>query len=100
MTRRSRAREVVLQLLFQFDVNPDVPRSLMDRLVRERWRDAELIPSCVGLYDGTINHRREIDEKLSAASENWRLTRMTAVDRNVLRLGAFELLHASSETPA
>ena len=50
---------------------------------------------CLTLYDGVIAHLEEIDANLSAAAENWRLARMTTVDRNVLRLGAFELLHAA-----
>ena len=44
-------------------------------------------------------HQEEIDSRLSAAAENWRLVRMATVDRNVLRLGAFELLF-DKETPA
>jgi len=86
--------------LFQFDMNPDVPRPIIERFVRERLRDPEVIPFASGLYDGTVAHRREIDEKLAGAAENWRLARMTAVDRNILRLGAYELLFASAETPA
>src|SRR5947209_15637750 len=98
MARRSRAREVALQLLFQHDHNPGVDRAAVERFVRERLRDAPLEPFCLGLYDGVVAHLAEIDQALTAAAENWRLPRMTAVDRNVLRLGAYELRH-TSETP-
>ena len=99
MTKRSRAREVALQLLFQFDMNPDVPRHIIERFVRDRLGDVAVVPFCLGLYDGTVLHRREIDAKLTVAADNWRLVRMTCVDRNVLRLGVHELLHAGDETP-
>ncbi len=100
MTRRSRAREVALQLLFQLDINPNVPRPDVERFVRDRLRDSALIAFCTQLFDGVAANRAEIDAKLTAAAENWRLVRMANVDRNVLRLGAYEVLHTTAETPA
>jgi N utilization substance protein B len=99
MTRRSRAREVALQLLFQHDFNPDLPRNAIERFVAERLKDETLAPFALGLYDGVLAHAEDIDQRLGAAAENWRLPRMPPVDRNVLRLGSFELLYAP-ETPA
>jgi N utilization substance protein B len=99
MTRRSRAREVALQLLFQRDQNPSVARDAVERFAGDRLKSPELAAFCLGLYDGVVAHLDDIDRRLTAAAENWRLPRMAAVDRNVLRLGAYELLHAP-ETPA
>ena len=99
MTKRSRAREVALQLLFQRDHNPDVGRAAVADFARDRLRNPPLEPFCLGLYDGVVAHLDDIDRRLGAAAENWRLPRMAAVDRNVLRLGAYELLFAP-ETPA
>lgn len=99
MTRRSRAREVALQLLFQHDQNPCVDRATVERFARDRLRDPNLEPFCLGLYDGVLAHLPEIDQRLTDAAENWRLSRMAIVDRNVLRLGAYELQFAP-ETPA
>lgn len=99
MTRRTRAREVALQLLFQRDFNPRVIRSAVERFVRERLRDEPLREFALRLFDGAIAHQEEIDRRLSEAAENWRLVRMAAVDRNVLRLGAYELLHADQTPP-
>jgi N utilization substance protein B len=98
MLRRSRAREVALQLLFQRDFNPRVPRQAIEQFVQDRLRDAELVLFAFTLYDGTLGHAVAIDEGLTAAAENWRLPRMAGVDRNVLRLGAFELLY-TPQTP-
>lgn len=98
MSKRSRAREVALQLLFQRDFNPTIDRPAMERFVNDRLHDRTLTPFCLGLYDGVATHREDIDRRLGEAAENWRLSRMPVVDRNVLRLGAFELLYAA-DTP-
>jgi N utilization substance protein B len=100
MAKRSRAREVAVQLLFQRDHNPTVARPYIERFVKDRLRDPALQPFCLGLYDGVVDHQAEIDERLTAAAENWRLTRMSTVDRNILRLGAFELLFSFETPPA
>jgi N utilization substance protein B len=96
---RSRAREVCLQLLFQHDLNPGVSRPGLERFVHDRLRNEELERFALRLYDGVQQHGADIDGRLSRAAENWRLHRMAAVDRNVLRLGAFELLHLSDTPP-
>jgi N utilization substance protein B len=99
MTRRSRAREVALQLLFMRDHNPSVSREAVTRFAGDRLRDAAGETFCLGLYDGVVGHLAEIDQKLGEAAENWRLPRMATVDRNLLRLGAYELLY-TPDTPA
>ena len=98
MTRRSRAREVALQLLYQRDLNPRVGRALIERFAHDRLRDPALEPFALGLYDGVVAQGADIDRRLGEAAANWRLVRMAAVDRNVLRLGGYELLYAP-ETP-
>jgi transcription antitermination protein NusB len=99
MKRRSRGREVALQLLFQRDHNSAVGRDGIEEFARNRLRDPDLIAFCLALYDGVVTQLNIIDGKLTAAAENWRLPRMATVDRNVLRLGAYELLY-TPETPA
>jgi N utilization substance protein B len=101
MVRRSRAREVVLQLLFQWDQNPTaVPRAALERFAHDRLLgDAELLAYCLALYDGVVGHKDRIDPLLTAAAINWRLSRMMPVDRNVLRLGTYELLFDPNGQP-
>ena len=98
MPQRSRAREVALQLLFQRDLNSDVSRSEIERFVRDRLRGERLQSFCLELFDGVVSRQVEIDDCITKAAENWRLPRMPAVDRNVLRLGIFESIHYS-DTP-
>jgi N utilization substance protein B len=100
MAKRSRAREVAVQLLFQRDHNPTVDRPTIELFVKNRLRDPAMEPFCVGLYDGVVDHQKEIDERLTAAADNWRLARMSTVDRNILRLGAYELLYSFETPPA
>jgi N utilization substance protein B len=100
MTKRSRAREVALQLLFQYDYNPKVGPPVQERFVRDRLRDPANEWFCLRLFKGVLKHLPEIDRRLGEAAENWRLPRMSGVDRNVLRLGAHELLYVPDTPPS
>ncbi|MGE0609441.1 MAG: transcription antitermination factor NusB [Pirellulales bacterium] len=97
MTRRSRAREVVLQVLFQDDLNPSHSAQDSEDFVRSRLRGSELVEFARSLVSGVRRNRPELDALLARTAENWRLERMAATDRNILRLGAYEILY--SETP-
>jgi transcription antitermination protein NusB len=98
---RSRAREVALQLLFQHDQNPTtVPRKAILAFAKERMLgDLDAAAFGMAIYDGVVQHREAIDKLIIATAENWRLNRMQPVDRNVLRLGTFELRFAAEPTP-
>jgi len=96
MARRSRAREVALQVLFQDDLNPDAQPQAVDAFLSGRLADAQLIEFARSLVSGVRRNRGELDTLLSATADNWSLSRMAATDRNILRLGAFELLYTST----
>ncbi len=97
MARRSRAREVALQVLYQDDLNPSHNPADDERFVRNRLQAAELVEFASSLVAGVRRNRQELDDRLAQTADHWSLGRMAATDRNVLRLGAFEILH--SETP-
>lgn len=99
MMRRSRAREVALQLLFQLDLHPEGEHAQLERFAKDRLRDSGLQAFCLGLVDGVHAHLGEIDARLGEVAENWRLPRMAVVDRNILRMGTYEILFAP-QTPA
>jgi transcription antitermination factor NusB len=63
-----------------------------------RKRAEEAFRYAQDLVKGTVDHREEIDELIRSQADNWRLERMPAVDRNILRLAVFELLY-EMETP-
>jgi N utilization substance protein B len=94
MSRRSRAREIVLQVLYEDDLNPDRSPEAADQFLCHRLsNDQELIDFGRALIAGVRKHRAQIDELLALRADNWTLERMAVTDRNILRLGAFEMLH-------
>lgn len=96
-SRRSRAREMALQMLYQQDINPDISADVVRQLIQERLTDEDLARFCWSLFAGTMECRPAVDAKIEATAANWSLKRMAPTDRNVLRLGAFELLN--TDTP-
>ncbi len=96
MSRRSRAREVAFQVLYQDDLNPGGDPGARDQFLRNRL-DPESYEFAKELVAGVRRNRAEIDSLLEETAEHWSLARMAATDRNVLRLGAYELLH--TDTP-
>ena len=96
-SRRTKAREITLQMLYQLDLNPDVPGQTVLEQVQERLTDEPSAKFGWQLYVGVLENRKELDSRIEAIAANWSLKRMAPTDRNVLRLGAFELLF--TETP-
>ncbi len=93
MSRRSRAREIVLQVLYQSDLNPDQPDDVRLRFVNARLNfDRQLVEFAERLILGVRANLAAVDEQLELTAQNWKLSRMAATDRNVLRLGAYEVL--------
>lgn len=92
MSRRSRAREMVLQMLFQVDLNPDVGGPEILEQIQERLTDVNLSRFAWQLFTGVMEHRAKLDHRIGQVATNWALNRMAATDRNVLRLGAYELI--------
>ncbi|QDS99679.1 transcription antitermination factor NusB [Adhaeretor mobilis] len=96
MSRRTRSREVALQVLFQEDLNPRadsgelVPEKL-GTFIAARLRDDDLREFAKQLVLGVKRNQEELDELLEKHAENWSLRRMAATDRNLMRLGAFEI---------
>jgi transcription antitermination protein NusB len=99
MSRRSRAREVALQVLFQDDLNPGHSPAQADEFLRQRLVAADLVEFARALVSGVRRNRPELDALLGRIAENWSLDRMAATDRNVLRLGAFEIMYGDTPGP-
>jgi N utilization substance protein B len=96
--RRRKSRELALQLLYQNDLAGTPPEEMFERT--EEYVDAapEVQEYAARLLLGALGRRDELDARLSERSEHWRLGRMPAVDRNLLRLSLYELLY-EDETP-
>jgi transcription antitermination protein NusB len=96
MARRSKAREVAVQMLYQVDLNPSVELQTVRRMVDEALDDDELQEFAWRLFVGVMEVRPMLDERIQSVAENWSLKRMAPTDRNVLRLGAFELINTNT----
>lgn len=93
MGARRKARELALQMLFENDVAGTAPEEMF-----RRSGDLQKVPPPVRdfterLVSGTLAHRDDLDAIISKQADHWRLSRMPIVDRNILRLALFELLH-------
>ncbi len=93
MARRSRAREIALQALYQRDQNKSMSQEDALAFLVRRLTEPELVELGKALYLGTVEHLKVIDELLARVADNWSVDRMAIVDRNVLRLGIYELYH-------
>jgi N utilization substance protein B len=98
MSRRSRAREIALQALFQEDLNPKNSLENLGAFIATRLREEHLREFAKQLVLGVKRNQEELDALLSEKAENWSVPRMAATDRNLLRLGAYEIRYA--DTPA
>ncbi len=96
--RRRRARELALQLLYQRDIAGTEPEEMFARTDEYAAAMPEVQEYASRLVLGTIARLSELDELLGKQSEHWRLGRMPAVDRNLLRVALYEILH-EDETP-
>lgn len=110
MASRRRAREFALQALYQTDVGEDsVQQALQglwaglveeeDEELGKRQAESDEIEFATALCVGIESKRDELDRRIEASSTNWRVPRMAVIDRNILRMGAFELAHMP-EVPA
>ena len=100
MRNRTKSREYALQMLYQVDIRHISP----EQVERQFWEGQPESPQEVRtftnrLVSGTAAHLPEIDALITRYADNWNLKRMAVIDRNILRLGVFELLHQQEAPP-
>ena len=90
MPARSKARKRALDVLFEAELRGEPVLQILKERAAEQ---APPVPAyATELVEGVQVHRERIDELLAAHAQGWALDRMPAVDRNILRIGAYELL--------
>lgn len=98
MGARRKARELALQMLFQYDMagnTPDMIIATFEDLQKTKPNTREF---AIRVFRGTIDMMDKIDEMITAQADNWRLSRMAVVDRNIIRMSIYEFLH-ENDTP-
>ena len=102
MRKRTLAREFGLQVLYQIDITGADCEDVLKNFWESREEEdvsAELKEFSSGLLQGAVQHLQEIDSKISKYAANWQLERMAFVDRNIMRLGCFELFFREDIPP-
>jgi N utilization substance protein B len=98
MGARRKARELALQMLYQLDLSGNAPDTIIasfDDLQKSKPNTREFASK---IFRGTVEHLAKIDEMIAAQADNWRLSRMAVVDRNIIRMSVYEFLH-EHDTP-
>lgn len=91
MLERSRARRIAMQILYQRDITGESVQYILNTKAYST-EDGEPDDFCRELVQGAEVHLPQIDDTIGAVSENWSVSRMPLVDRNILRLATYELL--------
>ena len=99
MRNRTIARELAIKALYQLDLCGDDIISDMDTFCKENTEKPDIYSFAMSLIKGCRSHIKEIDEKISTVTEHWELRRMAIIDKNILRLGVYELLHRNDIPP-
>ena len=98
MSARSKARKQALDLLYETDIRgTDLVKTLEERDITADGPDARPIREYTReLVNGVSDNRRKIDELITTYAQGWDMDRLPAVDRNILRLGIYEILWSNS----
>lgn len=91
--RRTEARELFMQLLFQMEVQNDYSQDIKEKFIQEHMKDSNQLEYFNSLFEAAVGNLNAIDGKLEACSENWKIGRMAKVDLAILRLSAAEILY-------
>jgi N utilization substance protein B len=98
MGSRRKARELALQMLFQYDLSGNEPDMVVSTFEDLQKAKPNIRDFAIRVFRGTIEKMPEIDEMITNQAENWRVSRMAVVDRNLIRMSIYEFLH-ENETP-
>lgn len=90
---RRKSRETALSLLYQWDMGVQDTNRLLEQHFQEHKIPSKAKGFAEDLFHGVIKNLSSLDENLSRVSTHWRIDRMSVIDRNILRMAIFEILH-------
>jgi N utilization substance protein B len=101
LRKRTQARECALQILYQYEMNPEPLPEILEKFWSQQdetfTEDVRSFSEKLAL--GAVEHQTEIDKILEKYADNWELSRMAMIDRNVMRLATYELLYLADVPP-
>ncbi|MAE28050.1 MAG: transcription antitermination factor NusB [Planctomycetota bacterium] len=92
MKKQTRGRELALQYLYQSDLKGERDTTLLKEFLRQEERDGETVRFAKKLVTGVLKDIEQVDKAIEGSAINWEMKRMAAIDRNVLRIGTYELM--------
>ncbi len=92
---RRRARELAMQALFYMDSRNNSSQESVERFCQNFSPSPKMIPFFLKLVEGVLSAQPETDALIEAYSRNWKIHRMSLVDRNVMRIAIYELLYCT-----
>lgn len=95
---RRRGREIALQALYLAEITKMDAEKALRSINYQQQVDPQIMKFAEGLANGTMEHVAELDSLIKKIARNWEIDRMAALDRNILRLGAYEIIY-ELETP-
>ena len=99
MGKRRRARELAVQVLFHLEFSLDDPNEAVD-LIYDKFNSQKSIKSfSKELVSGICENKKELDKLIRSVSKNWRIDRMSYLDRSILRMATFEILFMKDIPP-
>jgi N utilization substance protein B len=98
MGARRKARELALQMLYQHDLSGNTPEAIVTTFEDLQKSKPITREFATRIFRGTVDNLSKIDDMIAQQAENWRLSRMAVVDRNIIRMSIYEFLH-EEDTP-
>ncbi len=92
MGKRRKAREIVLQALYESEFSEAAADEIMTRQIKRRSPSADTVEYARALYLATVTRREELDEMIKGCLENWDMERIALIDKNILRFALAEVL--------
>ena len=92
MGNRRRSRELAMQALFYVDMRQDKSKEILDLYLQSFTPSKKVLPFFLELVNGVIRERDRIDIMIKRFSSNWKMSRMSCVDRNIMRIAVYEML--------
>ena len=100
MASRTKARELALQMLFQWEVGKHPTEEVLQTFLGKRRLDPETGAFARDLFKGVVEGVSQLDQLIREHATHWKVERMAVIDRNILRLGVYEIIHFPETPPA
>jgi len=99
MRKRSKSRELALQVLYTIDITRQSPQEIFGTFWQEHEEEDSIREFAEELVNGVASNIEKIDGFISKYASNWGIKRMATIDRNIMRMGSFELLYKDDIPP-